>query len=135
VNPDMSTQATAPPRESSGHQANPVRKTKRVESNAAGAIVAHLGGKPIRLRPVALTDGPLLTGEVKTVGHGRLLLGAAAAEQAIFQLDQAIQRLLDEKPCNMRRIIALMRVKLDFNRQVLAVGTAQLRAATDSDTA
>jgi len=141
MNGNLHTQPPAPPASDyyaaiDGCNGNrkPSRTAKSLKANRGKTTMTLRGARPIKVRKLA-TEGHVVNVGAWQVGHGRLIIAAEVAELAITRLNQAIQRSLDEKPCELKPIIQLMRLKLDFNRQVLAIGTAQIRAAIDSETA
>jgi hypothetical protein len=61
------------------------------------------------------------------IGHGQLVISGETAIQAIGVLDRKIAMLLNEEPRDFETLLELMRLKADFNRQLLESGKAHLR--------
>lgn len=65
---------------------------------------------------------------VKQIGHGTIISATENADQYIQRCDAIIKELLArDPPCDPDVIAAVMRLALDFNRQVLDAGEAHLR--------
>ena len=104
---------------------------QRTSRRTQEAIEVVDAGKPIKLRALAGL-GKAARSRVRFIGHGRLLVAGDTAQQAIAVLGGAVQRLLDPDPvANVRQVIELMRLQKSFNRALIDIGVAEIRAANE----
>lgn len=68
------------------------------------------------------------------IGHGRLMLSAAMIEDTIAHLRAAAERSLAANPAaDMKEVIRLFRLMKDFNRLLLDIGIAEIRAGEEAE--
>ena len=107
------------PAELSAEPTTPKLRVRRAVADAKA--FAKFGVQVLRVKAAVL--GALGTeaenAGIKQIGHGRILVASDNADTAISRIDDIIDKLLKAKPPDYPLIADMMRLKKEFNAQVL----------------
>lgn len=106
-------------------------KKKYNASMAEARAFAKFGAQVIKIKSKALAElgGMVEEMGVKKIGHGKILLASDNAETAISKLDDIVEQMVnDGLEKNQDLIVTLMRLKKEFNRQLIETGNAHIDA-------
>lgn len=110
---------------------DPLKRKKYTKALREVNAFAVLGSKVLRIKAEALASiGDCIQKMgVKKIGHGKILVASEHAEESLDQLDGIINQEMEKgDKCDVDRIIALMQLKKEFNRQILESGHAHIAA-------
>jgi len=100
--------------------------------------VQPAGKQPVKVKllrikpsPFPSTGGSAEPREHYYIGHGEILLSAEYAELAVRSVRRAIDRLHQDEPSDFRSLIGLWRLEMNFNRQLMECGKAQLKSSAE----
>lgn len=111
----------------------PDPKKAKVYKKAAreASAFAKFGVTVLKIKQKALAELGGLVEDlgVKKVGHGKIMLASDHAEETISMLDDIVHNLMEEDPnANHDKIVTLLQLKREFNRQLIESGQAHMSA-------
>lgn len=106
-------------------------KQRRAAKVAEAKAYEQLGQRILRFKAKKFGEvGQYIVDQigVKQIGHGTIISATENADQYIRRCGAIIEELMArDPPCDPEVIAAVMRLALDFNRQVLDAGAEHLR--------
>lgn len=110
-------------------------KYRKDERLAAALAMEEIGSKVLKIntRVLAKIGSEIEKLGVKCLGYGYLASGYDNAGQALAKCDEMISDMLAKSPPTPPEVIVeIMRLKKEFNAQIIAVGESHLKASREA---